>query len=90
MNFNQFVSTMRERPMLELERWCRAWDLDHPIGSSISFRNGTDVMHGVVARGVMVTRDVDGEWDAMIRVMHGPAQWGTAVEISIDQVVDDV
>lgn len=89
MNFNAFTATMRNRPMLDLERWCRAWDLDHPVGSNVSFRNGADVMHGVVARGVMLTRDVGGDWEAMIRVMHGPAQWGTAVEISIDHVLDD-
>ena len=86
MNFSLFAASMRNRPMLDLERWCRAWDLDHPVGSNVSFRNGT---HGVVARGVMLTRESNGEWNATIRVMHGPAQWGTAVQIPIDQVVDD-
>lgn len=89
MNFNDFALTMRERPMLELERWCRAWDLDHPIGSRISFTRDDGTMRGEVARGVMLTRGSDGEWSARIRVCLG-ASWSNAViDIGIDQVVDD-
>lgn len=89
MSFNDFVGTMRERPMLELERWCRAWDLDHPVGSSISFRHCGGIEHGKVLRGsMMIVRD--GHWGAYVKILHGCQTTGCCtMEIPIDSVVDD-
>lgn len=88
MNFSDFVGTMRERPMLELERWCRAWDLDHPVGSSVmAIAPNTDTyVVATISRGVMMVRDSTGDWSATARVYRD--NFGTTWDVRIDQIRD--
>lgn len=88
MNFNDFVGTMRERPMLELERLAKSWDQDHPVGSSVmAIAPNTDAyVVATVSRGVMMVRDSTGNWSATIRVYR--MGFGTTWEATLDQIRD--